>query len=857
MKTRVEPECKLFPEDLRETEWTTFEAKGFSRPVAGVIYRTERPACCGVPLGGLGTGCLDIETTGVLGFSTILDQTSRRSLPLVGPMTPKGCVNRHPQILLPFLGLSIREWAKPGDARNRTWVLAARQFVDGGPVQGCTEPRFIQHGEEHNHPAKIQDWYDAWAVDVPRIDDVEAAKEIDYWGHYPVADIQFDTTAPVKVSLRAWSPFIPGDLAASNVPGTVFEVRVSNSTDTVQCATLGFSFPGPEDSESKEYRRSIIKEDGFSGVAVNSIEENVGYAVGVLTQQHVEQWIWGQLPAEGTKLSSSARFGTGLHHEPSAWSKIASGLPDQRTVDSDEIEEFGAGSASTAVDFILQPGETATVRFVLAWYAPEWVSDGWETLLCFEPVWKDQMPDYEIPGRDVPPDEGEHYTAMYATRFQNAEDVALHLARNHVSLLKRILAWQEAIYASEELPSWLRDTLINHMGLLTEDSFWAQPKKPLGDWSFPEGAFGTMECPRFCPITGCGGSNWYGDLPLLYFFPQLEKAICRDYKEYIRPDGCVPFLFPFGDFTKPTYEWIAPINGVYYADMVDRLWARTKDDGVLREFYPSIKKSTIFTMTMTPGPDGILMARPTPDGKPRTGQLPWEHTPATGMVPFIASMRLFNLQIAKRMAEATGDQEFADQCQEWFDHTKAVMDEKLWAGDSYLFYYDPVTGEKNDDILSAQLDADWASMSRGLSGVFQGDRAKTTLDTIKRSCETDYGFVGFASRMEGPKLHGYGTFYPENVIVGMTYIYHGETEYGLEIIRRFVHNVVCKQRHPWDTPNLITCDTGERLYGTDYNQNMLLWAIPAALAGQELTAPCASGGLVDRVLQASADIQVM
>jgi hypothetical protein len=45
-------------------------------------------------------------------------------------------------------------------------------------------------------------------------------------------------------------------------------------------------------------------------------------------------------------------------------------------------------------------------------------------------------------------------------------------------------------------------------------------------------------------------------------------------------------------------------------------------------------------------------------------------------------------------------------------------------------------------------------------------------------------------------------------------------------------------------------DTGERTFGTDYYQNMMLWALPAALAGTDLRGPCAPGGLVARLLAA-------
>ena len=55
------------------------------------------------------------------------------------------------------------------------------------------------------------------------------AESIDYWGHYPIVDMQYKTDAPVEVGLRAWAPFIPGDAKTSNTPGAVFEVHLKNN----------------------------------------------------------------------------------------------------------------------------------------------------------------------------------------------------------------------------------------------------------------------------------------------------------------------------------------------------------------------------------------------------------------------------------------------------------------------------------------------------------------------------------------------------------------------------------------------------------------------------------------------------
>ncbi len=41
---------------------------------------------------------------------------------------------------------------------------------------------------------------------------------------------------------------------------------------------------------------------------------------------------------------------------------------------------------------------------------------------------------------------------------------------------------------------------------------------------------------------------------------------------------------------------------------------------------------------------------------------------------------------------------------------------------------------------------------------------------------------------------------------------------------------------------------GEPTFGSDYYQNIILWA---ALAGADMTAPCGRGGLVDRIVGAA------
>ncbi len=185
----------------------------------------------------------------------------------------------------------------------------------------------------------------------------------------------------------------------------------------------------------------------------------------------------------------------------------------------------------------------------------------------------------------------------------------------------------------------------------------------------------------------------------------------------------------------------------------------------------------------------------------------------------------------------------------------------MWAGSYYLNFWEKETGKKSDDVMAYQLDGEWAAVYHGLPGVFQADRVRIALETIRRcnvSLTPEVGAANFA-RPDGSPLSldsevaTYGLhamFPPEVVILAMTYIYAGEKESGLDLVCKHWENLVLRQRHPWDLPNIVRGDTGKRVFGTAYYQDMILWALPAALDGQSLQESVARDGLIERMIAA-------
>lgn len=642
-----------------------------------------------------------------------------------------------------------------------------------------------------------------------RFSQVQLPKEIHYWGHYPIADLEYETDGPVQLALRAWSPFLPGELKSSTIPGIVLETHLRNVSGQPQAGTVVFNFPGPTEEEAggDRFQRSETSGD-FRGVEVRATA--AGYALGVAGPEKV-------------------RLGADLGCDVAAWTSFAQSLP---------VAQANQAGTSAAVDFALSAGQEKVVRFLLTWCAPDWKGGG-------APAAKSSNT----------------FTHTYARHHPSPTETARLLASRHESLLNRILAWQQVVYAEKQLPIWLRDALINNLYMITETGLWAQAKPPLGKWVRPEdGLFGMIESPRDCPQVECIPCSLYGNIPVVYFFPELALSTLRGYKHYQFPDGSVVWMFGGpAEFAKPVRPYQVASSDISMVEMVDKMWLRTGDDAVVKEFYDAVKRTTIHTMNLRPDyGEKQVISMPTGDKDSE-----WvEFVPLHGLVSHVGGLHLAQLRMVKRMAEKMGDAEFARQCDRWFEAGSKALEEYLWAGTHYLLYNEFKSGKKSDVLMGCQLDGEWIAQFHGLPGVFRPDRVKTTLDTIAKANadpkRCPYGMRIFAAA-DGSKAQGNfsywgnaGTFSSEGFMLGMTYIYNGQRAFGEDVIRRTLDYVMVRNGYTWDFPLVWEVDSGKRVYGSDYYQNMMLWSVPAAMAGQDLSGPCKPGGLVNRILKAAA-----
>lgn len=727
----------LFPATVPEGEICQFSAEGFTEPACGVIYNGGR-AASGVPLGGLGTGYIELNADGTLGETTIFNAFPK----------PR-------DLATPLLGLAVGSEVR---------VLTMKPPAGMGGAQGMS-----------------------------------------YWGHYPVADVKFNLDLPVQVSLRAFTPFIPGDAAASNTPAAVFDLRLANDSAEPQEVRLAMTFPGPEPTDGERFERDPYGNRQGAVVSSQRFGRRVGYALVVAGDAGPA--------AVGPALKSNEDW-------VAVTGDVQAPLPTEP-------------GTSIVVPVRVPAHGHAQVRFVLAWY----------------------YPDFRI---------GFSYHHMYGRRFAGVEDVVRLVLRDAPNLLRRTLAWQEVLYTSSDLPVWLRDALVNSLYSLAKNSWWNYSDRP-DDWWGDIGLFTHSESFTGCPITETMVCRFHGHFPTLFFFPELEKTTLRAFAHYQLKSGEIPFCFgrPAGLYD-PRYTCQHPLNSSQFVQLVYRYFCRTGDEAFLREMLPIVKDAVTYLRSLDTDGDGLVNDHP--------HALPGEIWPANqfydiwpwyGTSAYVAGTWLATLRCAEAMARHLNDDQFARDCRTWLANGLESFNAKLWNGRYYRVYADPENGRVSDVSLANQLMGEWCSRVVGLDGLFESSKVASALEAVARLNVRAGEAVmvngvnpdgtPHRSRADGHENdHASGCFVGENLCSAMTMLYAGQRELGLDIARRIYEAIAIRHRTPWDQYCIIAPSDGHPIWGSDYYSNLVIWALPMALAGQGIAELASPGGLLERILEAGA-----
>ncbi|MHB1458338.1 MAG: GH116 family glycosyl-hydrolase [Armatimonadota bacterium] len=202
---------------------------------------------------------------------------------------------------------------------------------------------------------------------------IQSITGIDYSGWFPTADLKYvDKELPAQISLHAWSPLIPNNIADSSLPAASFSFTVTNPNKESMKAVILMSWPnmvgygGNRDvkwddlngniqtfSRTKEMGVLLYAKDGYTTTGATSIGK---YALCASTK--------------GADLSYVPAFDSASPDLPFWGSFSENGTV--RDVSAAVKPKQPAGALMAAIN--LKPNEIRKVEFILVWHFPDHIN---------------------------------------------------------------------------------------------------------------------------------------------------------------------------------------------------------------------------------------------------------------------------------------------------------------------------------------------------------------------------------------------------------------------------------------------------------------------------------------------------
>src|SRR6202046_5247139 len=555
------------------------------------VYRGARRQHVAFPLGGIGTGSLSLTGSGRL-----IDWSIRN----------RPAIHQHNGYS--HFAIKAERDGKLLDAR----VLNGP--YEGLPTGSPSRRKFDGFGFGANRDSM---------AGAPHFDDAT------FIGRFPVAEIAFHRDAfPGKVSMTAFSPFIPHNERDSSMPAALFAFDVENDTAeaidyTVACTLGNYGCDTGVLLFSRDGAQSALH---FTSADLDRPPAQRG-DLAITTEgdgvEHVDYHVRGQW------FDSLSRY----------WREFAKpGLLTERRYDQPRATaqmwrqpEHGTLARRIRV----APGERAHVRFAITWNYP-----------LGAVYWFDRAPPGDPEYAGDPPT----WTNYYATQWADARASGAEALKRWDELEAQTCAFRDSLFDSSYPPEII-DTVSGTLGVLRSATVIRLEGGELWGWEGQH--IGEGSCEGSCTHV------WNYQQALAWLFPTLERTLRETEFSYNQlPNGGLTFRqrLPLGS----GFDIIGPCADGHFGAIVKayREWKNAGDDDWLRRYWPHIKRAMEYAWSKE-NPD-----RWDPD---RTGVL-WGRQHHTldmelfGPNSWLTSLYIAALAAAAAMADAMDEPSFAKQC---------------------------------------------------------------------------------------------------------------------------------------------------------------------------------------------------
>ncbi|MBE6896966.1 MAG: hypothetical protein E7477_07690 [Ruminococcaceae bacterium] len=584
---------------------------------------------------------------------------------------------------------------------------------------------------------------------------------IEFDGKFPVGELKYkDSKLPVDVKMKAIAPFVPHNVKDSSTPGFYIDFTLTNPTDKPIKVSL-MSLLRPTFCNDGGCINELYTDGEVTGVFLNSPkypawqnrdnEPNRGslcYSaeggeISYITAEHTlfsqnfvsysklgiseESFLFkfrktGELPNTTigklpTQLSSQIsdmtdeaidKYVAEMMQYPFALSlcdrvrHLNPEFPSTREEKEDflfackgSIDRMGTdfGVCALCNKAELKANETKKVRFILSWFFPNHFSKFHNRL-----------------------------GHMYENHFENALEVNKYLSKNSKAIADKAEAFADVLY-NTTLPDFYPDSWSAQLSTIIKDS-----------WYIKNGKFGLWE-----GFSSCGfhttDITYQASFGLLALFPELQLGQMEMGAAFQREDGRVHHFFtPDLDHVDNGFERIDMNNQFVLMVCRDYLYTGNKD--YLERLWIPVQKAMDSIGQLDTDGDGL------PDYD--TTRNTYDAWNFSGTPTYISVLWLSALKAAVKIATVLGDNERKKQWQDLLKKGLKSLETRLWNGKYYdLWRRDDENGTFVDgSLMTDQISGEWFLRMAGIGGNLSDERIRHLMQTIfDGNYDPNYGLV--------------------------------------------------------------------------------------------------------------------
>jgi len=559
-----------------------------------------------------------------------------------------------------------------------------------------------------------------------------------YYALYPKSwyDYRWEKL-PAHVTLEQFSPILPGNYRESSYPVAVYRWHAENPTNKPVTVSVMLSwanmvgwlrYPSRNFDESGmssgNYNSVVSTPLGSAGTMKSVVFDRI--RPGEVQDDWDGQFSISALESPGVEITYQNTFIPDKFGGDKVWTLFSK---DGRLA-NDGFQWISSGeteAGAIAVRFTLQPGEKRIVPMVISWDLP--------------------LMEFGAGRRWY-----RHYTDFFGISGKNALQVAAEGLTHAAEWSDAIDAWQAPYINDTSKPEWYRAELFNELYTLADGgSLWgrpvgADPKSPV--------LFSFLECYDYRYYSTLD-VRFYGSMPLLKFWPDLDKQEMRTFAETVprgepekliwnweteqdhkpafrtrKSPGAVPHdlgapeedpFFKVNQFSwQNTNDW-KDLNPKFVLMIYrDYVFTGRTDTRFLRDTWPAVQLALEYLRKYDRNGDGI----PENDGFPDQTYDVWV---VRGESAYCGGLWLAALRAAEEIARILQDSTAQVKYHDLFVRSQASYIKKLWNGE--YFRYD-TESEYRDDIQADQLAGQWYAHMTGWGDLVPMDMQRKALRKI-------------------------------------------------------------------------------------------------------------------------------